>query len=128
MSESGIRTLIDREDEESFVDPELLLRQVLDDPNLVQHLTRTQHDGHESIVAYFRIEFVPGQQRHVLHVPFSPPLSFVPEVQANATDEQEVRVRVTDRQKFGVRAEVILPVPANSSRRLLVEVIATEAF
>jgi len=116
------------DDQENFVDPEILLRQILDDPNLVQHLTRTQHDGHETIVAYFRISFEPGQQRQILHVPFAPPLEFVPQVKAHATDHQEIRVRVTDRQKFGIRAEVILPAPATSVQRVLIEVIASEAF
>jgi hypothetical protein len=127
MSETGIRSLIDMDDQESFVDPEILLRQLLDDPNLVQHLSRTEHHGIETIVAYFRIAFEPGQQRQILHVPFAPPLKLVPQVKAHATDHQEVRVRVTDRQKFGIRAEVILPVPSVSAQRIIVEVIASEA-
>ena len=113
-------------EEDSIVDPEILLGQLLDDPGLVQHITRTERDGLQTIVAYFRIEFQPGQQRLVLHVPLVPALNVLPTVNAHATDHQDVRVRVTDRQKFGIRAEVILSAPAVTADKLLVELIASE--
>lgn len=128
MSESGFNSLIDMKDEEGFVDPEILLRQLLDNPSLVQHVTRTELEGLETVVAYFRVSFQPDQQRQVLHVPFVPPLKSLPTVNAHATDHQDVRVRVTDCQKFGIRAEIILPVPAVNAQKLLVEVIVTEAI
>lgn len=128
MSDPGTNSLIDMDDEEDFVDPELALQNLLDDPKLIQHFMRTVSDGCDTIVGYFRISFESGQQRQVLHVPFVPPLKIVPQVEADACNLQDVRVRVTDCQKFGIRVEVVLPQPADSEKKLLVEIIATEAL
>ena len=127
MSETNFEDLLGMEDDESFVDPELMLQQVLENQNLVQHITRTQEADHQTIAGYFRVDFEPGQQRGVLHVPFAPPLKIVPQVDAHVTDLENARVRVTDRQKFGIRAEVILDQASTSHQKILVEVIATEA-
>jgi hypothetical protein len=117
--------------DEGFIDPELMLEQTLADPNLVQHIVRSNQDGIESIVGYFRCEFLAGQQRYVLHAPFSPALGAVPAIEAMVADEEclqdSVRVRVTDKQKFGARLEVVLVEPAKKPISLLVEVIASAA-
>jgi hypothetical protein len=126
MSESGTRSLINMDDDSEFVDPEVALQQLLDDPNLVQHIMRTASDGCETIAAYFRVVFEPGQQRQVLHIPFAPSLKVVPQVEAHVTDQQDVRVRITDQQKFGIRAEIVLPKQSESRRSLLVEFIVTD--
>lgn len=127
MSETNFEELLGAQDDESFVDPEMILQQVLENQDLVQHVTRTSESGVDTIVGYFRIEFEPGQQRSVLHVPFAPPLKIVPQVDAHVTDHENVRVRVTDCQKFGVRTELILDQPSQSHLKILVEVVATEA-
>ena len=127
MTENNLENLLGTQNDESFVDPELILQQVLENRDLVQHVTRTQESGVETIVGYFRIEFEPGQQRSVLHVPFAPPLKIVPKVDAHVTDHDNVRVRVTDCQKFGVRTEVILDQALQSHQKILVEISATEA-
>jgi len=112
-------------DEASAIDPELMLEQILNDPSLVQHIVRTQTADTETIVAYFRCSFSVDQQRTILHIPFSPPLSNVPSVEAMVVENEIARVRVTDQQKFGARLEVVLPEPAASPSRLLVEAIVT---
>lgn len=127
MTETNFEELLGAENEASFLDPELILQQVLENRDLVQHVTRTRDAGIETIVGYFRVEFEPGQQRSVLHVPFAPPLKIVPQVDAHVTDHENVRVRVTDCQKFGVRTEVILEQASKSHQKLLVEIVATEA-
>ena len=127
MSETNFEDRLGIQNDESFVDPEMILQQVLENQDLVQHVTRTQEAGVGTIVGYFRIEFEPGQQRSVLHIPFAPPLKIVPQVDAHVTDHDNVRVRVTDCQKFGVRTEVILDQASQSHQKILVEVIATEA-
>jgi len=114
------------EDDNRFVDSELLLQKMLEDPNLVQHITRTKESGCETIVGYFRVEFSPRQQRQVLHVPFAPPLKVVPKVDAHVTDHPDVRIRVTDTRKFGLRVEIILENPAPVPTNRLIEIIATE--
>ena len=128
MSEIETDSLIDMNDEGGFVDPELALQQILENPNLVQHVTRTQIEECETIAGYFRIAFEPGQQHQVLHVPISPPFKSVPGIEANATDAQDVRVRITDGQKFGIRLEIILSHQTDSQRQILVEVIANAAI
>ena len=127
MSRTNLEEPLGAQDDESFVDPELILQQVLENRDLVQHVTRTRESGVETIVGYFRLEFEAGQQRSVLHVPFAPPLKIVPQVDAHVTDYEDVRVRVTDSQKFGVRTEVILDQAAQSHQTILVEIVATEA-
>ncbi len=118
--------------DDGFIDPELMLEQTLADPDLVQHVVRTKRDGAETIVGYFRCEFAPGQQRHVLHVPFMPAMATVPAIEAMVTEEsslpESVRVRVTDQQRFGGRMEIVLPEPAVSALSVLVEVIAHAAI
>ena len=127
MSDTGTNSLIDMEDEGEFIDPEVVLQQILDDPDFIQQVTRTTHEGRETITGYFRIVLKPGEQRQILHVSLTPPLKVIPRVEARAIDQQDIRVRITDRQKFGIRAEVILARATESTRRVLVEVIATES-
>ena len=68
MTETNFEELLGAENEASFLDPELILQQVLENRDLVQHVTRTRDAGIETIVGYFRVEFEPGQQRSVLHL------------------------------------------------------------
>ncbi len=112
-------------DDDATVDPEVMLERILADPGLVQHIVRTRSEGRENIVGYFRCPFEAGQQRHILHVPFTPSLNSTPSIEALVTEASDVRIRVTDRQKYGARIEVILPVPSLNKQSLLVEVIAT---
>ena len=112
-------------DDSLELDPELMIARVLADPCLVQHVVRTNRDGVETVVAYFRCVFSRGLQRYVLHVPFSPAFVGIPVVSAMATEHADVRVRITDCQKFGARLEVVLPQPSDCETSLLVEVIAT---
>ncbi len=105
------------------VDPESLIEQILADPEMTQHIIRSGPPESESQVSYFRCSFEPGRQRFALHVPLSPPLQSVPEVQTMVMDCDQARIRITDREKFGVRAEIILDQPAVSARQILVEII-----
>lgn len=127
MSESVRNSLINLEDKDEFIDAEIVLQQILDDPSLIQHVTRTEHEDRETFAGYFRLVFEPGQQREILHVPFAPPLKAIPQVQAHAIDQQDVRVRITDQQKFGTRVEVILSRPTESKCKIIVEIVATES-
>lgn len=126
MSDTRIENLLEMEDDESFLDTEMILQQLLENPNLVQHISRTEESGRETVVGYFRATFEPRQQRQILHVPFAPPLKAIPQVEAHVTDQQDVRIRITDCQKFGIRAEIILSQPVQARKNLLVEIIATE--
>lgn len=115
------------------LDRELALVAILDDPHLTQHTTRSRVDGCETIVGHFRCEFAESQQRAILHVPICPPMESEPSVQTLVVQPSrdtlnwisEARIRVTDRQKFGLRIEVILDHPSTSMAHAMIEVIAT---
>jgi len=94
---------------------------VMADHAVSQHIIRS-HDGTQDLFAgEFRISIPPRQTIHVLHVPLHPPMNGVPTVEAFA-DNDALRVRVTDVQKFGVRLEI----KADASDEQLVEVIQVQ--
>ncbi|MDG1873538.1 MAG: hypothetical protein P8J27_06485 [Mariniblastus sp.] len=128
MTETEIENLLLGQDDDGFVDPEIILQQLLENPNLSQHVTRSVESNRETLVGYFRVAFEPNQQRQVLHIPFAPPMKVVPQVDAHVTDHDHVRVRITDCQKFGIRAEIILGQASGTATKLLVEIIASEPF
>ncbi len=107
------------------IDPEIVLGQILADPELVQHVLRTRNQEIETVTGYFRCAFAPRQQRFVLHIPFSPAMASEPHVEALVSEPENVRIRVTERRKFGARLEIILPVPTEAAMSVLVEVLAT---
>ena len=117
------------EQQNSVENEELELEEsALSDPNLTQQIIRSRNDGLEIIVGYFRLEFSAGQKRQILHVPFVPSLRTIPNIEAHATDHQDVRIRITDTQRFGIRAEVILDTIPESTQSRLIEMIATEVL
>ena len=120
-----IQSLDSLDDSGGEIDPEMILEQILADENLSQQITRTQNEGVDSVVAYFRCRFAKGQQRVTVHLPLTPAMHEVPETQAIAVDHDQAVVRVTDRHKFGLRAEVVLPREASIETRVMIELIAT---
>jgi hypothetical protein len=104
------------------VDPELAAQTLLDDPNLSQLLLRRNEENGESITAYFRLKVLAGQQRVSWHVPVSPAFLTAPTCTSEAVDGSDARVRFTNIQKFGVRAELIVPEPSDRDRTILVMV------
>lgn len=97
----------------------------LQDPGLVQQITRTQRDGMDQVVAYYRCRFESGQQRQALNVLIQPAMSIAPEVHVNVVDGHEARVRVTDIERYGLRAELVLAQTPDGPVQVLVEVLAT---
>ena len=65
---------------------------------------RDEHGG-EMIEGTIEVFFEVGQKRAHLHVPFSPPLPGVPEVECEPVGEDSIRVRVAVRQPYGIRIE-----------------------
>ena len=98
---------------------------VFDDPSLTQQVSRTERDGFDTLVGYYRCQFESGQQRAVLHAVIQPAMNQVPEVETIVVVGDNVRVRLTDIKVYGVRAEMVLSRPASSPMSVLVEVIAT---
>lgn len=104
------------------VDSELAIESLLSDPTLVQLIARRDHDGVESISGHFRVAVLPGQKRVSWHFPITPALAVAPVVEAETVERTDIRIRTTDRQKFGVRLELILAQPAATAESILVAV------
>ena len=61
--------------------------------------------GGEMVDGTIRVYFEVGQKRAHLHVPFSPPLHGLPEVECEAISDDSVRCKVAVRQPYGIRIE-----------------------
>ena len=61
--------------------------------------------GGEMIDGTIRVFFEVGQKRAHLHVPFSPPLAGLPDVECEAVSDDSVRCKVAVRQPYGIRIE-----------------------
>ncbi len=61
--------------------------------------------GGEMIDGTIQVFFEVGQKRAHLHVPFSPPLPGVPEVECEPIGDDSVRLKVGVRQPYGIRIE-----------------------
>jgi hypothetical protein len=75
----------------------------LNDVKMERH--RDEH-GVEMIEGTIHVHFEVGQRRAHLHVPFSPPLAEMPEVECEAVSDDSVRCKVAVRQPYGIRIEV----------------------
>jgi len=75
------------------------------DPAVSQHIIRSNVDGKDLFSGEFRVSIPAQQTISVLHVPLHPPMPIVPVVEAFC-DNEAVRIRVTDAQRFGVRLEI----------------------
>ena len=104
------------------IDPEIALEVLLSDESLNQLLLRRQQDGVESIAGYYRVPVEPGQQRVSWHVPFVPSMPTLPACTADLVDQSNVRIRFTNIQKFGARAEMILANPSSSKGSILIAI------
>ena len=108
--------------DESEIDPEMALEVLLSDESLNQLMLRRQQDDVESITGYYRVPVEPGQQRVSWHVPFVPSMPNFPACTADPVDQSDVRIRFTNIQKFGARAEMILANPSNSKGSILIAI------
>ena len=75
------------------------------DPSVSQHVVRAFKDDQDILSGEFRVSISADQTISVLHVPLYPPMQTLPEVEAFC-DNDAVRIRITDVQRFGVRLEV----------------------
>lgn len=89
--------------------------------NLLQQIVRTREGSGEAIHAVLRGELQPGEQTHVLHVAFCPPLADAPRLEAFISGEIDADVKLTAAYGFGARLEVQLAQPAAEATSVLVE-------
>jgi len=107
-------------DESPEIDPEIALEVLLNDTSLTQLLLRRQQEAGETITGYYRLLVEPGQQRVSWHVPFVPPMPDVPVCNADPLDRTDARIRFTNVQKFGARAEMILANPSSGKDSIMI--------
>jgi hypothetical protein len=72
--------------------------------NVSMERFRDEHGG-EMIEGTIKVFFEIGQKRAHLHVPFSPPLPGLPEVECEPTGEEPIRLKIAVRQPYGIRIE-----------------------
>ena len=125
--ERRLAGLADSGDSNSELDSEAVSGTIFEDSGISQQWTRRQAEGFDTLSGHFRCSFCEQQQRYALHIPLYPAMEQVPEVEAAVVDCESAKVRITDRQKFGLRLEVVLPVPSSESRKVLVELTAYAA-
>lgn len=113
--------------EEAGLDWELVLAQALEEPNCRQLIYRHSEGDREIVQAMLEVHWAAGETIAVVHLPLVPPLEAAPHVEAELAMVPEARLRVTDRQPFGVRVEVALPraVTSTTQHRLQLVVQAS---
>ena len=104
------------------VDPEIALEVLLSDASLTQLLLRRQQGDDETITGYYRLPIEAGQQRVTWHIPFIPPMPTVPVCNADPMDRSDARIRFTNVQKFGARAEMILANPSSGKDSIMIAI------
>ena len=76
-------------------------------------------DG-ESIEIQARLEFAAGAREAVLHVPLWPALAARPEVESEPLDADDVELKFTSVEPYGIRMEARLAYPAAVARTILI--------
>ncbi len=98
--------------------------------NIVQQLFRLQDDqSYEVIYGTVRADFVAGQRTAVVHVGFCPPLTYLPEIEAEALPGSPIqgslaKIKVVQALAHGTRLDIRLPVAATSDSQLWIDLAA----
>lgn len=75
-------------------------------PQTTQWMSRAITADGENAEGGCQVDFVPEQKVVAAHILFTPAFDAVPEFECEPLDESDVRVKVTTRQRYGVRIEV----------------------
>lgn len=76
-------------------------------PRLTQRLNRQRDRAADRLTGQLRLEWLPGQQQQVVHIPFVPPFAGTPHVSCDCTAVNgSVRSRVAQVRHFGARIEL----------------------
>lgn len=71
-----------------------------------EHVERTKDEhGSELVEGVMKLRFDKGQKRANLHIPFSPPLPGLPEVECECVGDVPLRLKVPVKQSYGIRIE-----------------------
>lgn len=74
--------------------------------NLMQWMRRSLQEDVEVIEGAIRVTFASGSKQVAVHLPFSPPMTGLPEFEAEPLDDADLNVQVTSTHSYGVRFEV----------------------
>ena len=93
--------------------------------NILQQLYRLR-DEQEGEVIYgtVRADFAAGQRTAVVHVGFCPPLTQLPEIEAEALPGSAAKVKVVQAFAHGTRLDVRLPAPAQLDCQVWIDMAA----
>ncbi|MFO1095993.1 MAG: hypothetical protein U0992_22205 [Planctomycetaceae bacterium] len=91
-----------------------------DDPSLRLRFQRHVTTDGETIDIVARLEFADGAREAVLHVPFWPALSAIPEVECEPLADDDVDLRVTAAERHGLRIEGRLAAATDGVRSILI--------
>ncbi|MGI9427977.1 MAG: hypothetical protein ACR2NM_04925 [Bythopirellula sp.] len=93
--------------------------------NIVQQLYRIEDPpGTEVIYGTLRADFVAGQRTAVVHAGFCPPLSYLPEIEAEALPGLSAQIKIVQALAHGTRLDIRLPVPAASDCQVWIDMAA----
>jgi hypothetical protein len=94
-------------------------------PEVSQQLIRSlDEDGHETVRAWLRGRFAPGQRATSLHVAFCPPLHSAPRVHVRQLDGAATQVKVAQVLAYGARIDLRLQHFSQIEETVLVELSA----
>lgn len=95
------------------------------DENIVQQLYRLADEhGQQIIYGTVRADFVADQRTAVVHVGFCPPLSYLPEIEAEALPGSLAKIKVVQALAHGTRLEIRLPSPAEDDFFMWIDMAA----
>jgi len=98
--------------------------------NIVQQLFRLQDEqGHDVIYGTVRADFIAGQRTAVVHVGFCPPLTYLPEIEAEALpslllQDSQAKIKVVQALAHGTRLDIRLPNAAPRDSQLWIDMAA----
>ncbi|NOZ38825.1 MAG: hypothetical protein GXP24_01190 [Planctomycetes bacterium] len=98
--------------------------------NIVQQLFRLQDEHHHEVIyGTVRADFVAGQRTAVVHVGFCPPLTYLPEIEAEALPSSRLpealaKIKVVQALAHGTRLDIRLPVSATTDCQLWIDMAA----
>lgn len=93
--------------------------------DVTQQLTRSRHEGGESIAGLLRVDFAARDRTQIVHLAFCPPFKSIPTVDVAQVSGPTISTKVTQVEQFGVRIEVKHQVPAAESCSVVLEIEAT---
>ncbi|NOY40925.1 MAG: hypothetical protein GXP26_03685 [Planctomycetes bacterium] len=95
---------------------------------IVQQLYRVRDElGQEVIYGTLRADFLAGQRTAVVHAGFCPPLSHLPEIEAESFRGPLARIKVVQALAHGTRMDVRLTAPAASDCHVWIDMAAIPA-